>query len=138
MAERPPIEQSMVDDLHKIISKDKQLHDFWHILPDSGRDAVENGYLELMWQMILGTADGKADIEARKNTMSMTGGQRAYAQTLRQFTTFITFARMGKAIEFHGLDWVAMDRKSYDELRKKAADKYTPPKNLTIDEALDG
>lgn len=98
---RDKLQATLVTDLHKIIAKDEQLHQFWHILPDSGRQKVEDGFLELIWQLILARGQDA----------------RAYGKTFQQFGAFIMTAKAGKRIQFHGADWVAMDRKTFEELQ---------------------
>jgi len=48
---------------------------------------------------------------------------RILGKAFSAFTKFQAEVKTGKRIIYHGVDWVAMDRKSYEDLVKRAEEK---------------
>jgi len=44
---------------------------------------------------------------------------RLAGQTFEQFMEFVKVCKAGKRIQLHGVDYVAVDRKSWDEMQSK-------------------
>lgn len=54
---RPILEKTMVGDFEKILVASPLLHEAYMGLPEAERKAVDDKYLEFVWQMILAGVD---------------------------------------------------------------------------------
>lgn len=102
-----PLQKSMIEDFHKVLSNSKQLHEFWHILLEDERNAVEDSYLQLIWQIIFAAATAK-DTEGMD--------QEDIKAYYKQFGGFVLECQRGLPSRFFTAHWVAMDRHQFAAL----------------------
>lgn len=103
-----PMQQSIVGDLHRILAMSERLHAYFMALPSGERENVEDHYLELAWQITLASANPLPDYS-----------QDDAGKYYRAFGGFVLSCQQGKPARFMTSDWVAMDRKQFDNLTKE-------------------
>lgn len=106
---RDPLQQSMVGDFHKILGAVPNLLTAWEEFSEAERRKVENAYLEWVWQMMFA-----GTMPASEQT-----SDDAVAR-MQAFGGFVLTCQRGQRTRFETSDWVAVDRKTYEELIETA------------------
>jgi hypothetical protein len=105
MPQRDPLQQSMVDDFLKIVESSLLFSIALQLMPPLERQAVEDRYLELVWQMVLANADPMLGKHAPKP-----------AEVFQRFGAFVNACKAGQPARFETSDFIALDWPQYDNL----------------------